>query len=333
MNLRPVFGLDLRSLALFRVLLGTVLLADLLARLSGLRVVNRGTVIDGTVQTVSPWHFQLSILNDSGFLGTTLMGLAAVFAVLLIFGWRTRTAAFVSWILLVSLNWQNGLVLTAGDRLLLLLLFWGWLLPLGARWSLDLRLRVRTRDDSSLYCSPATAGLSIQLFLLLFSFALYQAGQALNFQPGLLPAAVLAGLAALLPPRFWKQVSDIRKRIRERKLRINSRIAPEILYAPPPSHELPTRAFIRAERCRHVFAGFALCLMLAANINDHFGVLDQSDRSGVVDQSNAYLGLQRSFAFKQDWTSFSSTLYAETGIPQTGPPRENQPESAALPDH
>ncbi len=91
-----------------------------------------------------------------------LFGLQALLALLLTAGLRTRVVTVASWLLLVSLQNRNVLILNAGDTLLRLLLFWGMFLPLGARFSLDAR-RGRTREQSDVALSAATAAFTFQL--------------------------------------------------------------------------------------------------------------------------------------------------------------------------
>ena len=56
---------------------------------------------------------------------------------MLVLGWKTRFATIASWVLLLSLQNRNTMILSGEDNLALLLLFWGMFLPLGARYSVD----------------------------------------------------------------------------------------------------------------------------------------------------------------------------------------------------
>jgi hypothetical protein len=172
-NARAVFGLDLRSLAVFRVALGLILLVDL-----GLRAVdlNAHYTDEGVLPTAarpSSGAACVHALCGAAWFEAALFVVAGLFAVALAVGWRTRLATFASCFLLVSLHARNPLVVHGGDVLLRALLFWGLFLPLGARWSLDARRRTSGPAPGAPVASAASAALIFQLcFLYWFSAAL-----------------------------------------------------------------------------------------------------------------------------------------------------------------
>jgi hypothetical protein len=163
---RLLFGIDLRSLALFRITAATLLLLDLAdrARLLGVNYTDAGAHPRAAVLTyhqpgVLP---SLHLLAGSARAQLALFVLAGIAAALLAVGWRTWIATFVSWFLLGSLHARNELVLDGGDHLLRHLLFWCLFLPLGARWSLDARRRGAAPARSVVF-SPASAALLLQV--------------------------------------------------------------------------------------------------------------------------------------------------------------------------
>lgn len=176
-----VFALDFRSLALFRVFLGMAIVADLIYRLPTLLamytddgVVSRNVVWRYYEQFVgNNWEYgiwSLHWMTGESIFQYVLFGIAAVAAVALTLGWKTRIATAVSWILLASLHARNPLILTSGDTILKLVLFWSMFLPLGRIWSLDAKAR---GDDSTpligkRYFSWACAGLILQIILMYF---------------------------------------------------------------------------------------------------------------------------------------------------------------------
>lgn len=136
-----LIALDLRSLALFRILLGLVIVADVIDRGRDLQahytdwgVLPRSVMID---YFGVEWYWSLHLASGTMFWQAVLFITQALFAVLLIIGVRTRLATVVSWILLFSVQARNPLVLQGGDTVLRLLLFWAMFLPLGARFSVD----------------------------------------------------------------------------------------------------------------------------------------------------------------------------------------------------
>ena len=119
--IRRVFAIDPRSLALFRVGLGILLLVDLVIRVtdceahySDLGVIPRELIAS---QTEEYWIWSIHMLSGAIQFQYLLMGIAAVAAVCLTVGRCTRVATVVSWVLLVSLHDRNLLILNGGDVL------------------------------------------------------------------------------------------------------------------------------------------------------------------------------------------------------------------------
>ena len=163
---RLLFGIDLRSLALFRIVAGTLLLYDLAdrARLLSANYTDAGAHPRRVVlEYYETWLLpSLHLMAGSARVQVALFVVAGIAAVLLALGWRTRIATFVSWFLLCSLQARNEFVLDGGDHLLRHLLFWSLFLPLGARWSLDARRR-GAPEAGSLVFSPASAALLLKV--------------------------------------------------------------------------------------------------------------------------------------------------------------------------
>ncbi|MCX5739574.1 MAG: HTTM domain-containing protein [Proteobacteria bacterium] len=164
-----VFGLDLRSLALLRVCIGLMLLVDLAVCAGDLRahytdfgILPRAELGLYTFRTVWTLH---GFASPYPALVASLFALAAGFAVALIVGWHTWLATFGSWLLLASLQYRNPALVFGGDVMLRMLLFWGLLLPLGARGSIDARRDPSRFPRSNQYASVASAALIAQLLL------------------------------------------------------------------------------------------------------------------------------------------------------------------------
>ncbi len=174
-SLRDIFGIDLRTLALFRVLLGGFLILDLALRARDINahytdfgIMPRGVLIP----YLSPGSFSLHMLNGTAAFQVALFVLAGIFALMLIAGWRTRLATFASWVLLLSLQNRNTQILSGEDNLVMLLLFWALFLPLGARYSVDSALDKTSSAVANGYLSVATFALLIQGMSVYFFSAL-----------------------------------------------------------------------------------------------------------------------------------------------------------------
>jgi len=106
--------------------------------------------------------FSLHLLNETYGFQATLFVIAALFPTMLVLGTRTRLAAIVSWVLLLSLQNRNPQILAAGDSLILMISFWAMFLPLGGRYSIDEALDRKSGPVRNSYFTIATLALLIQ---------------------------------------------------------------------------------------------------------------------------------------------------------------------------
>lgn len=172
-NLKTVFGIDLRALALFRVMLGLYVVVDLLNRWPHLRALYTDYGILSRAESMAfsnPARWSLLYLNGSPWMAHFFFAALLVAAFCLMIGYRTRIATFVCWVLVISITNRNLLVLQGDDDLSCILLFWGLFLPLGARFSIDDALRkeheapqdANTRRSHD-YFSVATVAMLLQV--------------------------------------------------------------------------------------------------------------------------------------------------------------------------
>jgi hypothetical protein len=160
-KLADLFGLDLRSLALFRIGLGLLLLGDLAIRATALRAHYTDAGVLPRAVLAEPWPLSPYLWLDSPADVGLLFLLTAAAAVALLLGLCTPLATFACWFLLRSLHARNPQVLQGGDVLFRLMLLWGIFLPLGARWSLDARRR--DPPPTNRVASLATAAYLLQV--------------------------------------------------------------------------------------------------------------------------------------------------------------------------
>jgi hypothetical protein len=166
-----MFGIDLRSLALFRIALAVLLLADLAGRWPDLEAHYSDNGVLPLAMTPVYVPLPLHALGGSAAYEGFLFLIAGAVAMALLVGYRTTLATFFSWLLLLSLHARNPLVLHGGDLLERMLLFWAMFLPLGACWSLDAR-RAGGPAPSGSVCTVATAALLLQVvFMYWFGLA------------------------------------------------------------------------------------------------------------------------------------------------------------------
>lgn len=165
---RPgILSLDLRSLALFRVAFGSVILCDLISCIPQIGDFYTDSSIlprDALVSKFSiPWMISLHLMTGT-WGGEFILFLVTIAAVLgMIAGYHTRLSAVVTWLMIGSMHARNGMILHGGDDLVRVLLFWCMFAPLNGRWSLDRALNPRSPPLEDANYSWGTQALMLQL--------------------------------------------------------------------------------------------------------------------------------------------------------------------------
>jgi predicted DCC family thiol-disulfide oxidoreductase YuxK len=171
--LPAVFALDLRSLALFRFALGALVSLDCWSRLCGVGAFYSDAGILPRTLLLSSEHaplWSLALLNGTALFQAALLVIAALAAAAFALGYRSRQALLLCWLVVVSLQVRNPLVLGIDDQLMAVLLFWSLFVPLSSRWSVDAALSPQPPPPDPRHLSWGGASLFIQLLsLLLFT--------------------------------------------------------------------------------------------------------------------------------------------------------------------
>ena len=145
---REIFGIDRRSIALFRIGLGLMLVADLVKRSITLRAhyTDEGILPLAALfelqdrWNLDPYIFRIYMWSGETWVTAGLMLFAGALAVCMIVGYRTRLVTVLSLYMLISLHQRNHWVDHTGDSYLGVALFWAMFLPMGGYFSID-RLR------------------------------------------------------------------------------------------------------------------------------------------------------------------------------------------------
>lgn len=181
------FGIDARSLAIFRISLALLIIVDLMLRAPDIQVFYTDAGVLPTYLTVTDrWRFSLHALNGDLWWQIALFTVQTLAALGLLLGYRTRIAAVISFVLLISLVNRNPLVQHGGDGLMMAMCFWSMLLPLHLRFSLDAALDKKNQGDPNRYredsvelvCSAATIGVILQVLYLYVFAGLLKTGDA-----------------------------------------------------------------------------------------------------------------------------------------------------------
>jgi hypothetical protein len=167
-------ALDVRSLAVSRMALGALLLLDLRERAGVLRdfytddgFVPRSAARDlwsaMLPHALPPWSSYLS--GGSAAFQTSCLVVYAACGVAIIAGYRTRIAAVLAYVSLLSFGQRDVLVTGGDDSMLATFLFAGAFVPLDRVWSVE--ARPASRSDAPVF-SLGTFAFTAQLVLLLF---------------------------------------------------------------------------------------------------------------------------------------------------------------------
>ncbi len=169
LKIEELLGIDLRALGTFRIMIASLVLIDLMNRAFDLvahytdaGVVPRELVVAHAEQ---PWLLSFHMLSGDAFLQVFLFVVAALAAVALLIGYRSRLACIVCWLMTLSLHVRNPFVNNLGDWLLVDLLFWGIFLPLGARYAWDGMRKPAAQQLPLRVISLATLGILLQIGL------------------------------------------------------------------------------------------------------------------------------------------------------------------------
>ena len=159
------FYLDLRSLALFRVGLGLIILQNLWSSIPYLDTFYGPNGLCPLSDPVIKKNlcYSLFALGDSHLFLVSMILVFAFFAVLLTLGLWTRAATTACLVLHMSLLNRGPMYLNSGDMVLKIFLMWGLFLPLGQVFSLDSRMSPKARPMPLRYASAATVCLILQI--------------------------------------------------------------------------------------------------------------------------------------------------------------------------
>ncbi len=167
LKVEELFGIDLRSLAFFRISISLLVICDLIVRAFDLRthytdfgVLPRHILIE---KFTNAWFLSVHFLNGTLLFQALLFFIAFLFAFLMLIGYKTRFVTFISWFLLMSLQVRNPFLLAGADIFLRMLLFWSMFLPLGALYSIDSALNTSKENLPKRIVSMATISIFVQV--------------------------------------------------------------------------------------------------------------------------------------------------------------------------
>ena len=162
-----LLGIDVRSLAAFRICIGTIMLVDLVARSKLLtsHYSDSGILSREVLMGLSenPMLLSINMLSGDATWQAVVFVCGGIAAVMLTVGYKTRVAVVICWLAYLSIHVRNPFVNNLGDWFLLDLLIWGTLLPLGSAWSIDVNKVEVDSKASTVILSVASLGIMFQV--------------------------------------------------------------------------------------------------------------------------------------------------------------------------
>ena len=184
-----IFGLDYRSMALLRMGTALAIVANLVGRIPDLQAFysDAGAIPRTAVLQLADTPYLFSIYHATGnwVFVAALFVVASIFAGMLFAGYFTRFATIASWIMLISLQNRNPMIIDGQDMLLRMMLFWGIFLPWGDFLSVDSKRNANKNptderdqqlqpNNSRTIISLATAAYTIQIILIYVCTAIHK---------------------------------------------------------------------------------------------------------------------------------------------------------------
>lgn len=172
-SFKKSLALDYRSLALYRCLMGLIVMADVVYRLPDL--VNFYTDVGLVPRTIfmsemgMPWSLSFHFANGSKEFALAMFIIHFIFGLMLFFGYKTRWAMIGAYLMTVSVHNRNWLVNNGGDDILRAILFISIFLPLNKYFSLDSALkRDKVELEKSYHLSTFTLTFFLQVFCIYY---------------------------------------------------------------------------------------------------------------------------------------------------------------------
>ena len=171
-KIRESLALDDRSLAFYRVLMGMVVMADVLYRLSDLEnfytdigLIPRNLFLN---EMTLPWSTSFHLANGSLGFQAVLFFIHFTFGIMLLFGYKSTFAMIGAFVMTISVHNRNWLVNNGGDDILRAILFISIFLPLNRCFSIDSALRSDRDQSIKNHFSTWTLTFTLQVFCIYF---------------------------------------------------------------------------------------------------------------------------------------------------------------------
>ena len=192
--LADIIALDLRSLAVFRIAMGALVVSDayhrslhLVAHYTDAGFMPREKLLGGWS---NPLFYSFHNWGGDVTSQALLFVLTGLVGTMLIVGFKTRLCSILCFLLIASVQGRNYLILQGGDDLLRVMLFWAMFLPLGARFSIDAALALPSDTNPASQGKPrvnrifsvASTTIALQLLVMYLVSAVLKTGPSWHAQ-------------------------------------------------------------------------------------------------------------------------------------------------------
>lgn len=170
-NLKKTFSFDDRSMALYRFLIGIIIMADVIYRWEDLTnfytdigLIPRATFVG---EMSMPWSLSFHLANGSELFAVIMFSIHLLLGLMIALGYKTRWAMLGAYLMTVSVHNRNWLVNNGGDDVLRSILFLSIFLPLNRCFSIDSALQKEKKDTKD-YFSTWVLAFFLQVFVIYF---------------------------------------------------------------------------------------------------------------------------------------------------------------------
>lgn len=171
-----LFRIDLRSLALARIVIGLTFLGDMFFRLWDVNSFYSDNGILSRAELLSSFaiteKMSLLLTGGSTFYVYCFFVAAIFFGMLYTLGMKTRLSSFVCWVVYLSIHARFPLINHGGDNLMRLLFLYSTLLPMNAKYSID--KAIAENEDENSISSPASFLWVLQILCIYFFTVFYK---------------------------------------------------------------------------------------------------------------------------------------------------------------
>ncbi len=254
--------LDLRSLSIFRILLGLCLCEDLFQKLIYAKELYSDWGLMPRIYWMSEymneWKISLLLANGEPWFQYLFVFVALVCALCFTLGYKTRISQILLLILVGSIQSRNYLVLSCADDLMRVALFWSILLPLDRHYSIGRNSISLSNQEGQKIRSIGTGLLILQLVIMYLITACYKINPVWTTEHSAIYYALNIDHFTTPLGHWLKQFEEFGKLLTQTTL-IWEFVGPLLLFVPVFSRTIKT--FVAVGFIFFHF-GLALCLNL-----------------------------------------------------------------------